>query len=99
MNVATLKVGITSILHGNIVKEQTTVLDYVNAVLNYNYIENKLSCLAQNLAPAHVPVPTTGCRLNSQPTSTPGFRLKFLLLLLLLVLAIPRISDKGGCGV
>ena len=40
------------------------VLDYVNAVLKYNYVENKLSCLAQNVAPTHAPVPTTGCRLN-----------------------------------
>ena len=39
-------------------KKPHAVLDYVNAVLNYNYVENKLSCLAQNVAPAHDPVPS-----------------------------------------
>lgn len=39
-----LKAGITSMLHGNIIKGKTTVLDYVSSVLNYNQVENKLNC-------------------------------------------------------
>ena len=62
-------------LHGNIVKEKTTVLEYVNSVLDYSQVENELSCfkLAQNLV---LPVPSPGCRLNSYSYSYSWFQAK-----------------------